>query len=150
MNYENYFKDMFGSIPDYRKKVFSIKDDDDLLEECGFLKSDINHLIKEFKSILMEQNEEYLDHIKNQEEIIIKKILNKQMEQYFSNLFEDIRYERAIILLLSIVEPDKLKQSKFTDNEVSIIKDIALKKIFRQQNFKQYVALDLLEKQFSN
>ena len=27
------------------------------------------------------------------------------MEQYFSNLFEDIRYERALILLLNLVEP---------------------------------------------
>ena len=52
------------------------------------------------------------------------------MEQYFSNLFKDIRYERALILLLSLVELDILKQSKFTDNEVSIIKDIALEKSF--------------------
>ena len=69
------------------------------------------------------------------------------MEQYFSNLFEDIRYEGSLILLLSIVEPDILKQSKFIDNEVSIIKDIALEKIFRQRNLKEYVAMDLLEKQ---
>ena len=69
------------------------------------------------------------------------------MESYFSNLFENIRYERALILLLSLVEPDILKQSKFTDNEVSIIKDIALEKIFRQRNLKESFALELLEKQ---
>ena len=40
------------------------------------------------------------------------------MEQYFSNLFEDVRHERSLILLLSLVEPDVLKQSKFTDHEI--------------------------------
>ena len=67
------------------------------------------------------------------------------MEAYFSNLFEDIRYERALILLLSLVEPDTLKQFKLTDSEVSIIKDIALEKIFRQKDLKEYFALHLLE-----
>ena len=50
------------------------------------------------------------------------------MEQYFSNLFEDVRYERGLVLLLSLVEPDILKQSKFTDHEINIIKDLALDK----------------------
>ena len=72
------------------------------------------------------------------------------MEQYFSNLFEDIKCERALILLLRLVEPDIIKQSKITDNEVKIIKDIALQKIFRQQNLKEYFAMDLLEKKIDN
>ena len=72
------------------------------------------------------------------------------MEQYFNTIFEDIRYERGLILLLSLVEPDILKQSNFTDYEVSIIKDIALEKIFRQKNLKEIFAMDLLEKQFSD
>ena len=67
------------------------------------------------------------------------------MEQNFNTIFEDIRYERALIILLSSVEPDILKQSKFTDNEVNIIKDIALEKIFRLRYLKEYFALDLLE-----
>jgi len=67
------------------------------------------------------------------------------MEQYFSNLFEDIRYERSLVLLLSIVEPDILKQSKFTDHEIEIIKNLALEKIFRQRSLKEYHALSLLE-----
>ena len=67
------------------------------------------------------------------------------MEQYFSNLFEDIRYERSI-LLLSLVEPDVFKQSKFTDHEINIRKDIALDKIHRQRILKEIVAMDLLEK----
>ena len=71
------------------------------------------------------------------------------MEQYFSNLFGDIRFERALILILSLAEPDILKQSKFNDNKVSIIKDIAFEKVFRQRNLKEYFAMDLLENQFS-
>ena len=31
----------------------------------------------EFKNILLEQNEEYLDYIKNEEESILEKFLNK-------------------------------------------------------------------------
>ena len=51
MEYINYLKDMFESVPNYRKAVlliFSIKNDVDLLNECGFLKSDINRLDNEF------------------------------------------------------------------------------------------------------
>ena len=78
------------------------------------------------------------------------KILNKQMESYFSNLFEDIRYGRSLILLLSLVEPDILKQSKFTDHEINIMRDIALDKTHRQRVLKEIKAMDLLEKQFSD
>ena len=73
MNYENYFKNMFESLPDFRKIVllmFVSKDDNDLLTECGFLKDDINNLRKEFKNKLIEQNEEYLAYIKDQDSII--------------------------------------------------------------------------------
>ena len=45
---------MFKSIPDYRKIVLLIiliQNDDDLLKECGFLKSEINRLKKEYKKI---------------------------------------------------------------------------------------------------
>ena len=50
------------------------------------------------------------------------------MEQYFSNLFEDVRHERPLKLLLSLPEPDILKQSKFTDYEINKIKNIAAEK----------------------
>ena len=80
MNNVNYFKDLFESIPDFEKIVllmFLIKNDVNFLYECGFLKDDINFRYKEFKNILLELNEDYLDHIKNQEESIIERILNK-------------------------------------------------------------------------
>ena len=72
------------------------------------------------------------------------------MDQYFLNLFEDIQYERSNILLLSIVEPEILKQSKFLDREIEIIKIIVLEKIHRQRILKEIEAMDLLEKQFSD
>ena len=69
------------------------------------------------------------------------------MEQYFNTIFEDIRHERSLILLLNLSEPDILKQSKLLDHEIEIIKNIALEKLHRQRNLKEIVALDLLEKQ---
>ena len=72
------------------------------------------------------------------------------MEQYFSNLFEDIRLERGLILLLSIVEPDILKQSKFTGDEIEIIKNLALEKLHRQRILKEYHAMSLLEKEIGD
>ena len=65
MDYENYFKDMFESIPDYKKLVllmFLIKNDANFLYESPFLKGDINFLYRDFKNILLELNEDYLDH----------------------------------------------------------------------------------------
>ena len=55
------------------------------------------------------------------------------MEQYFNNLFEDIRHERSMILILSLIDSDILKQSKFTDDEIEIIKNLALEKLHRQR-----------------
>ena len=72
------------------------------------------------------------------------------MEAYLKTIFEDIRCERCLILLLRLVEPSILKQSKFTDEEINIIKDIALQKLHRQRNLKEIIALDLLENKFSD
>ena len=72
------------------------------------------------------------------------------MEAYFSTMFEDVRHERSLILLLSLIDPDNLRQSKFTDVEIEIMKNLALEKIHRQRILKEHVAKDLLEKQFSN
>ena len=69
------------------------------------------------------------------------------MEAYFNTIFEDIRHERSLILLLSLIEPDILKQSKFTDHEIEIIKNIALQKLHRQRILKEVVAMDILEKE---
>ena len=65
------------------------------------------------------------------------------MEQYFSNLFDDIRHERSLILLLSLTDSDILRQSKFTDDEIEIIKNLALEKLHRQRILKEYHAVSL-------
>ena len=101
MDNRNYFIFLFESIPDYKKIVllmFLIKYDNDLLTECGYSKNDIKRLNKEFINILLKQKEDYLDYIKNEEESVIERILNKQMEQNFAILFEDLRQERYLIL----------------------------------------------------
>ena len=80
MNNANYFIDMFESISDYRKillLIFLIQNDKNLLNEIGFSQRDINRLSIEFKNILIEEFEDYLDHIKNEEESIIEGILDK-------------------------------------------------------------------------
>ena len=61
--------------------MFLIKIDVNFFFEYGFLKSDINFLYKEFKNILLELNEDYLDHIKNQVYSVIQKFLNKQVDE---------------------------------------------------------------------
>ena len=58
------------------------------------------------------------------------------MEAYFTTIFEDVRHERSLILLLSLVEPSILQQSKFTDHEIEIIKQLALEKLHRQKILK--------------
>ena len=80
MNYEKYFKDFFESIPDYKKIVliiFLFQNDKNSLKEIGFSKNDINRINLDFKNILTEQHEEYLNIIKNEEECIFEKFLNK-------------------------------------------------------------------------
>ena len=51
------------------------------------------------------------------------------MEHYFATIFEDVRHKRSLILLLSLVKPDILEQSKLTDQEIAIIKKICSRKI---------------------
>ena len=37
-------------------------------------------------------------------------------------MFEDVRHERSLMSLLSLRDPDVLKQSKFTDEEIILVK----------------------------
>ena len=77
---DNYFRELFESISDYKKIVLlkiSIQNDKNLLKEIVFSKNDINLLNLEFEIILLEEFENYLDYIKDQEESILEKFLNK-------------------------------------------------------------------------
>ena len=80
MNNSNYFKELFESLTDYKKIVlliFLIQNDKNLLKEIGSSRNDINLLNLEFKNTLLEEYETYLDYIKDQEEPILEKFLNK-------------------------------------------------------------------------
>ena len=80
MDNTNYFKDLFESIPDYREiviKVFLLQNDKEFKKKWVFLMSDINGLCFEFENFLLEQSKEYLDDIRNEEESISEKFLNK-------------------------------------------------------------------------
>ena len=67
MDNSNYFKDLFESIPNYKKIVliiFLIQNDKDLLHEIGFSERDNNRINLEFKNILKEGYDEYLEYIR--------------------------------------------------------------------------------------
>ena len=71
---------MFHSISDDRKTVFLIflfKKDNDLLHETGFSERDIHLFNLEFENVILEQIDEYYSYIKNEEESIIEKLINK-------------------------------------------------------------------------
>ena len=69
------------------------------------------------------------------------------MEVYFAAMFEDVRHERSLVLLLSLTDPDILRQSKFIVFEINIIKKLDLKKLHRERILKEEVAMSLLESQ---
>ena len=66
------------------------------------------------------------------------------MENYFISLFEDVRCERILILVLSLTDENILKQSGFTEEDVKTIKNIALNKIHRQRTLKDYKAVEFM------
>ena len=68
------------------------------------------------------------------------------MEKNFIRVFDNIHYERSLIILLSLTDPDILRQAKFTDDEIEIIKNLALENLHRQRMLKEYYALQLLDK----
>ena len=72
------------------------------------------------------------------------------MEQYFATMFEDVRHERSLILLLSLTCIDILEQSKIAEGEIIIIINPALEKLHSQRILKEYVASCLLVERFSN
>ena len=54
------------------------------------------------------------------------------MEQFFATMFEDLRYERSLVFLITLTDPDAIKQSKFTEHQTKLLKNIALEKLHRQ------------------
>ena len=74
-----------------------------------------------------ERNEDHLNYRKTKKNELWK-ISVQKLEQSFSTMFEDIKDELRLILILSITDPDKLKQSQFTAHWIKIIKILALEK----------------------
>ena len=64
-------------------------------------------------------------------------------------MFEDVRHERSLLFFLLLKDPDILRQSKFTDDEIEFLTDLALEKVQKQRIIKEHVAMNLLEKHFS-
>ena len=74
------FTSLFKSYSDYGKIVliiFIVQNDKKLLREIGFSECDINRLNLEFKNILKEHREEYLDYVKNEEQSNVEKFSSK-------------------------------------------------------------------------
>ena len=60
----------------------------------------------------------------------------------FLTLVEDVRYERSLVLVLGVTDEGILKQSRFTENEIKIIQDIALQKVHRPRSIKDCKAME--------
>ena len=68
------------------------------------------------------------------------------MEAYFATIFEDVRHERSLILVLSLTDRDILGQSKFTDRlGNNLYKKFSFRKVTHTTNIKRGVAIALLE-----
>ena len=65
----------------------------------------------------------------------------------FAVMFEYVGHERSLILLLSLTDPVILRQSKFTDHETDIIKNLVLEKLHRKRILKKQVAMSLFASQ---
>ena len=69
------------------------------------------------------------------------------MEEYFPVMFEDLRLERSLFLLLSLTDPDFLRQSKITDFEIDIFASLASEKLHRQNVLEERLAMSFLQSQ---
>ena len=54
------------------------------------------------------------------------------MEHFFAAMFEDVRHGKSLISLLSLSDPVVSKQSKYTDHETNVTKNLALDKLHRK------------------
>ena len=128
LDHVTYFRDLFESISEYREIVLLVRNACDSITDCGFSINNKPCLCFEFKSFLLEQNENYLDYIKLKKNLLSKKNWRISMEQYVATIFEDVRHEGSLILFLSLADPDIIKQNDFTDHEIKISKNLALEK----------------------
>ena len=67
------------------------------------------------------------------------------MKKCFTIIYEDVRHEKLLILLLPLTGADVLKQSRFTGYEINIKRNLTLEKLHRQKSLKDYGNLRLME-----
>ena len=67
------------------------------------------------------------------------------MDAYFATVFEDTWHERFLIILLSLADPEILKQSRFTDDETNILNNLAEENLHRQLTLQECFAVSLIE-----
>ena len=73
------------------------------------------------KKVIIMQNENYIDYIEDEEETNLERFLKRQLNgEIFCNFFEDLRHENSLMFLVSITDPDMLKQTRFLDHKKSI------------------------------
>ena len=80
MDLTNYFKELFESMTVFRKVVLLallFQDNKNLLKEIVLKNKKFNQISLEFLNNLLEQHEEYLEYVKNEDESVIEKFLNK-------------------------------------------------------------------------
>ena len=61
------------------------------------------------------------------------------MDQFFANVFEYVRYEKALVLIINLTDSNILGKSKFTDHETNIINNIAPEKLHWQRKLKKFL-----------
>ena len=50
------------------------------------------------------------------------------MKKFFDTKFEDVRLEHSLLFLLSVTDPDILKQSGSLDRELNLITNLSVEK----------------------
>ena len=89
-------------------------------------KNEVNFFYVEFRKMLNEEKEDYLNYIKKEERSIVENVFKKQMDNFFA-AFEFVRHERSIILILSVTNPDISKQSRFMNHGIYRVKQMLQK-----------------------
>ena len=67
------------------------------------------------------------------------------MENYFAGIFEDVRHGRSLILVISLTDPEILKQVRCRGHEIKTRRNLALAKIHKHKSLKEYFAMQLLD-----
>ena len=60
-------------------------------------------------------------------------------------MFGDVRHKQSLIFLLSIKDPDVLKQKIFTGQGIIILLNLAVEKLHRQRILKEHFDVSLKE-----